>query len=126
MHTVDRGPEPNKLAGIRKELTPKWVAFYRHGKGGKPSDTRWREFQPALSEVFPGICGYCEEHCKGQVDHFRPKSKFPEKVYLWSNWVLACPTCNHEKLEHWPTNGYVDPCTSLPAESPEAFSTMIC
>ena len=27
---------------------------------------------------------------KGEVDHFRPKSRFPDSVYEWSNWIFAC------------------------------------
>lgn len=31
--------------------------------------------------VFFGLCAYCEELCKDEVEHFRPKSRFPERVY---------------------------------------------
>lgn len=110
MHHVARGREPKKLKAIRSNLTPRWVEFYERQTGEKPTDTRWREFQPHLSSVFLHVCGYCEECCKGDVDHFRPKSRFPRNVYRWSNWVLACPVCNNSKAEHWPQVGLVDPC----------------
>jgi uncharacterized protein (TIGR02646 family) len=120
MHTVTRGPEPARLKEIRKRLTPKWVRYYQERKGKKPSDTRWRDFQPALSAAFFSLCAYCEGVCKGEVDHFRPKSRFPELVYQWSNWVLACHTCNEAKQEKWPRGGYVNPCARSAHVRPEA------
>lgn len=121
MHYVDRGPEPAGLAAVRGLLTGGWVRFYRNQQGKKPGDARWREFQPGLSVVFFSLCAYCETECRGYVDHFRPKSREPELVYEWTNWVLACPTCNQAKLEKWPAGGYVDPCAERASERPESF-----
>ncbi|MHC4696948.1 MAG: HNH endonuclease [Planctomycetota bacterium] len=122
MHTVDRGREPAGLAAVRKKLTPKWVSYYRNNKGNKPSDAKWRDFRDDLAKVFFSLCGYCEEvECKGEVDHFRPKSKYPERVYVWGNWVLACHTCNNMKGEGWPRGGYVNPCARSRAAQPESY-----
>ena len=123
MHAVDRGEEPPKLKAVREKYTPKWVRYYRDGQGKKPTDDRWRKFQPDLSEVFSTLCAYCEESCKGDVDHFGPKSRYPARVYEWSNWVLACHTCNHGKGEKWPSGGYVDPCAKTRPAQPEAYFT---
>ena len=38
-----------------------------------------------------------------------------------SNWVFACPTCNNEKSNKWPPEGYIDPCASDVSERPEQF-----
>ena len=62
---------------------------------------------------------YCEETTKGEVDHFKPKSRFPKLVYSWSNWLFACHECNHAKLGTWPTAGYVDPCATSKQDHPE-------
>lgn len=121
MHTVHRGPEPPGLGSVRRKYTPRWVSHYRDGYGTKPSDSKWRDFHSNVSNAFFSLCGYCEETCKGEVDHFRPKSKFPERVYLWDNWVLACHTCNAKKSEHWPSGGYVDPCATSPRARPESY-----
>lgn len=123
MHTVERSPEPPGLGNIRRRYTPRWVKYYRDGDEKKPSDSKWREFHEEVSGVVFSNCGYCEETCKGDVDHFRPKSKFPQLVYEWSNWVLACPVCNQKKSNHWPPMGYVDPCaTSTPARAESYFA----
>jgi uncharacterized protein (TIGR02646 family) len=121
MHHVNRGPEPKELKTIRVKYTQRWVNYYRKGKGKKPTDSHWLKFQPELAKRFFDLCGYCEEICHGQVDYFRPKSKFPERVYRWSNWVFACHNCNHAKGDEWQQNGYVDPCSRSVAERSENF-----
>ena len=122
MHLVDRGVEPNGLEEIRDQYTPRWVRHYECGVGIKPpSDSRWREFRPDLESAFGGLCAYCEELCRGSVDHFQPKSKFPRFVYVWSNWLFSCSDCNLAKLNNWPNEGYVDPCDDSPQGRPEAY-----
>lgn len=58
---------------------------------------------------------------KGEIDHFRPTSKFPHLVYEWSNWIFACHTCNHNKSAKWPNGGYINPCADDESEQPECF-----
>lgn len=119
MHWVNRGPEPAGLATICARYTPRWVAYYQGVDGNKPSDSRWRDFLDDLCRAFSGLCAYCEERDKGEIDHFRPKSKFPERVYQWSNWIFACHNCNQSKREKWPPIGYADPCSDSIRERPE-------
>ena len=118
---IQRGKVPEALAEVRTRYTPKWVAFYERKTGKKPTDTKWRTFEPTLRERFVTLCGYCEELCKGEVDHFRPKSVFPREVYVWDNWVYACHTCNNSKGEEWIATGYIDPCATRADEHPERF-----
>ena len=115
MHWVDRGPEPEGLVEIQVSHTPRWVRYYVEGVGNRPTDSYWRCFHDDLERVFASLCAYCEEIAKGEVEHFRPKSKFPDLVYSWSNWLFACHECNQAKSNTWPSTGYVNPCaTSLP------------
>ena len=126
MHWVNRGSEPEGLGEVRSRHTGRWVDYYINGVGSRPSDSYWRRFHDDLKRVFAGLCAYCEETTKGEVDHFRPKSRFPDLVYSWTNWVFACSGCNDAKINSWPNGGYVNPCaTSLP-DRPErhfAFDT---
>ena len=122
MHWIDRGDEPSGLCEIREDYTEGWVNHYRHAEGEKPpSDRLWSRFRGELRDAFSGICGYCEERPRGQVDHFRPKSKFPELVYEWHNWIFSCADCNSSKLAKWPRWGYVDPCARSPEARPENY-----
>lgn len=123
MHWINRGPEPTRLAAISFRYTPRWIAHYRGQTGAKPTDSHWREFHADLAVAFSGLCAYCEELCPGQIDHFRPKSKFPALVYEWSNWVFSCHRCNQLKGDTWPAGGYVDPCAKSKLARPEIFFT---
>ena len=121
MHWIDRGPEPSGISRVRARYTNGWVQHYRHRVGHRPSDAYWRDFHSDLERVFSGLCAYCEEICKGEVDHFRPKSRFPELVYDWSNWLFACHDCNGAKWGNWPVEGYVDPCAHSESLHPEHY-----
>lgn len=111
MHYVQRSGEPVRLKSIRVRYTQAWIDYYKNGVGSYPTDRRWREFTNELGECFTQCCGYCETLCKGEVDHFRPKHKYPELVYEWDNWVFSCHDCNQSKLDHWPSCGLLDPCS---------------
>ena len=121
MHWIDRGLEPQRLKAIRAQYTSRWIKYYRDGIGSQPGDAYWRAFHADLSRVFFGLCAYCEEFCRGEVEHFRPKSRFPDHVYTWSNWVFACHDCNHMKGDKWPVSGYIDPCARAQLARPERF-----
>ena len=122
MRWVNRGPVPSGLVHVQKKLTPRWISHYRNHIGKRPTDARWQDFRDELSRRFHGTCGYCEEAGHGEVDHFKPKSKCPQLVYEWSNWVFACHTCNSiYKRDKWPSGGYVDPCARSKSARPENF-----
>ena len=123
MHWIDRGPEPSGLAGVRARHTAGWVHYYGDGIGAKPNDSGWREFREKVKQRFSSICAYCEAIDRGEIDHFRPKSQFPTLVYEWSNWVLACHSCNLAKGDKWPAEGYIDPCAASASDRPELFFT---
>lgn len=42
-------------------------------------------------------CMYCEDNEGTDIEHFWPKSKFPEKAFSWSNYLLACSHCNSNR-----------------------------
>jgi uncharacterized protein (TIGR02646 family) len=39
-------------------------------------------------------CMYCEDNEGIDIEHFWPKSRFPERTFVWENHLLACPQCN--------------------------------
>ena len=123
MHYVPKGKEPAGLASVRAKCTPRWVDYYKHHLGKEPKDSHWRRFAEALGDEFHDLCGYCERECKGEVEHFRPKKRYPHKVYRWDNWVFACPACNRAKGEKWPKTGYIFPCEPTAGKRLEDYFT---
>lgn len=94
-----RPPEPQKLADNEAELTER---FKKNNK-----DAVWNRsyIRSALLEMSNAKCCYCE--CKvgaGEremhIEHFKPKSIYPDLVVAWDNLLPACPHCNKEKSSH--------------------------
>jgi uncharacterized protein (TIGR02646 family) len=42
-------------------------------------------------------CMFCEDSRGVDIDHFWPKSKYPERTFAWENLVLTCSGCNRDK-----------------------------
>lgn len=90
----------------------------------KPSRTctktysTYTSFRPHLKDDFNQRCGYCDDpdthygHDIGyHIDHFKPKSKFPNLEIDYNNLVYSCPYCNNSKSDKWQEEGgFIDPC----------------
>jgi hypothetical protein len=81
-------------------------------------------FRPHVRRDFERRCAYRllkERFAGGQenfeLDHFRPKSRFPEGEKDFYNLYYACHVCNNTKQAYWPPSellskgiGFVDLC----------------
>lgn len=70
-----------------------------------PKKEYWRRIIPDLHQAYRGICAYCVEWIPlttstPHVDHFKPKERYPEDAYKWSNYRLASPRFNSRKSTH--------------------------
>jgi uncharacterized protein (TIGR02646 family) len=93
-----------------------------------PATSNYREYGPFLRRDFLGRCAYCErteEYLGGteafEVEHFKPKSKFPDLICDYKNLYYACRGCNGHKSETWPSEDqisrgqrFADPCVEDP------------
>ena len=104
MRFVDCGDEPASL----RELV-------KHDANGRPDwDTSGESgsiFYRDLGRSFEYLCGYCERPCNrrrpgkpdsSEVDHFRPRSHFPELTFTWENLIYVCRQCNQAKGSQFP------------------------
>lgn len=65
----------------------------------------FREIKATLTEMAPGRvrCMYCEDSQGTDIEHFYPKTTFPQKAFEWENYLLACSHCNsNEKRDEFP------------------------
>lgn len=101
MHGVERSPEPDFLAELRAV----------HSQWDDLDGPERQRIRDALRTDFEGCCAYCEDWCvegvagddnRGTVDHFRPRSRFPDEWLAWLNLVYACRRCNDTKGNLWP------------------------
>lgn len=131
MRWVDRGPEPDGVAGYAQQFTQGWVDHFVHDSGGRPNDAYWGQFRSELRIRFSAKCGYCERRCDPAadvgdraetVDHFLPLNHSPELAYEWTNWIFSCRACNNDfKADKWRETGYVGPCALDMDERPERY-----
>lgn len=86
--------------------------------------SNYRHYKSRLREDFSYCCVYCTVHENEwggprhfHVEHFRPKSTFPDLETDYDNLMYACDVCNCYKGDDWPSDdptadgkGYLDPC----------------
>jgi uncharacterized protein (TIGR02646 family) len=87
---------------------------------------RHKQVKATLVNMFHGKCAYCESKIThvdyGHIEHYRPKSRFPDLTFEWTNLLFACCICNgaEHKGDRFPEetdNGpLVNPCDDEPAE----------
>lgn len=56
----------------------------------------FHEIRAVLKSMTTGRerCMYCEDSAATDIEHFWPKSKYPERAFCWDNYLLACSDCN--------------------------------
>lgn len=93
-----------------------------------PTYSNYREYKPFLRRDFLARCAYCErpeQYLGGdevfEVEHFRPKGKFPALLCAYNNLYYVCRPCNGHKSETWPSEVQIakglkfsDPCAEDP------------
>lgn len=42
-------------------------------------------------------CAYCEDSAADEVEHIYPKHFYPDRVFVWRNYIYACGPCNSPK-----------------------------
>jgi HNH endonuclease len=103
------------------------MAFFRRNEV-PPDYTNDQKYRPFLRRDFLARCAYCErteEYMGGEeafeVEHFRPRSKFPDLICVYSNLYYVCRKCNGHKWETWPSDDliargvcFADPCEKDP------------
>ncbi|TPM30867.1 HNH endonuclease [Mesorhizobium sp. B2-3-4] len=87
----------------------------------------YQSYRADLKRDFQGACGYCGDEdvrvdaVVFHIDHFAPKSRFPDLAVSYHNLVYACRYCNVSKSDHWigkdaavhhdGKQGFIDPCS---------------
>lgn len=86
-----------------------------------------REIKNSLCIMFSGKCAYCESHIihigYGHIEHYQPKSKFPELCFDWNNLLLSCEICNSSlyKGDKFPDDEEGGPLVYPIDEDPDMF-----
>jgi uncharacterized protein (TIGR02646 family) len=105
IHVTRRSvPEPQVLVDNAETWTTELLADLA---GGASRDRyAHQEVKDALKAMFGAKCAYCEGDFTAcgdvNVEHFRPKSKYPRFAYKWTNLLQTCVKCNRPKNNYFP------------------------
>ena len=125
MIRIIRGPKPAILVERERE----WTEEYRRLRDGDPgvpqaARTRYRhrEIKDAVVRDSHEKCIYCESSPRhvapGDVEHLKPKSRFPDEVVEWENLGFVCPECNLAKRDYYDDR---EPVVNPYTEDPDEF-----
>jgi len=102
---IDEQPAP---ADFAKRVSNKGARFLAqvpspNSDQWKKND-HWKDVIPDLYDSYSGVCAYCchwipRDTGIASVEHFQPKSKFPQRAYDWSNYRLVASRLNSRKLD---------------------------
>lgn len=76
-----------------KRIQSRWGYFLSHDSAAV-DDVRGR-----LDEMFADTCCYCEAAVAPDIEHFQPKTRYPDRMFAWDNLLRACKNCNFEKSD---------------------------
>ena len=77
------------------------------------------EIRKTLRKMASGLtrCMYCEDSEGTAIEHFWPKSVYPERAFDWPNHLIACTRCNSNfKRDQFPLDGAGSPLLVNPSE----------
>jgi uncharacterized protein (TIGR02646 family) len=67
-------------------------------------------------------CMYCVDSLGPDIEHFWPKTPYPERLYVWENLLLVCTDCGRKKGAQFPLTAQGEPLLVDPsAEDPWEF-----
>jgi uncharacterized protein (TIGR02646 family) len=109
----------------RARLTPTLLAYLRRrqsrldasvaaGNGNVQRDWKQARATRAMQQVMAalrGMCGprercmYCVDSHAADIEHFRPKSRYPRFTFQWSNLLICCTECGRLKGDRFPLEG---------------------
>lgn len=107
---VDAITNCGEYSKIPKEQKEKLLVHYRH-----------QEIKNVLFQSSLQKCAFCEtkpgESGNIEVEHFAPKSIYPELAFKWENFLPACRKCNGSKDDHDTLNNpIINPYDTNPEE----------
>lgn len=105
-----------------KELTAKKVSqFVATFKKSGSSVYNKPYIKTALLKMSNNKCSYCEclvnKEGYAPIEHFLPKSLYPNKVVTWGNLLSSCTRCNTNKGDFdTGKNPFIHPINDIPKE----------
>ena len=112
MIRIHKGAEPEVLKDNKKQWTDTLLALVARYQGynnipAKEKDAAIRHYRhDDIVNALKGFngkakCIYCESYvdvtCYANIEHYHPKSIYPEQTFCWENLFVGCTVCNTPK-----------------------------
>jgi uncharacterized protein (TIGR02646 family) len=106
MIRLHRPPATVLSQPTRKDLATSQATAKSYSRGDSEIERQWNNFRrrnagqavwTALSNAFHTKCVFCERVNAKTLDHYRPKERYPKKMFRWNNLLLCCSDCNRAK-----------------------------
>jgi uncharacterized protein (TIGR02646 family) len=107
MEKIERTNAPDWLKKNWKKWGEDWAA--KCAETDKKPTFHWRQHKKkgyedlleVLSAMTQARCSFCDTYPLGSrleptIEHFRPKTKFPQEAYKWGNLFLCCRLCQRK------------------------------
>ena len=118
MLKIDKNDEPKFFTEFKKKSNPKsWKDFDFEIKG------KLKEYMLENEQKIDGnyFCPYCERQIsveKSQIEHIKPKDKFPKLFHNYSNFLTGClenQSCGSIKGNRW-DDKFINPVENNPED----------
>ncbi len=99
----------NTTKTVQQDRTERWE---KRVKNNKQSSFSWYGlnndcFIPKLLEITNEHCSFCDKSIDAdvaQIEHFKPKVKYPKSAFDWNNLYAICSACNLRKKDRYNSN----------------------
>ena len=125
--------KPEVLKKNATKWTEELLSYTSKGKSppdGIVSRYRHKDIKDSIEVECFGKCVYCGSFVSqiywGDVEHIKPKSKYPELTYEWNNLTFVCAKCNSNKSDDFDENlPFVNPYNEEPLDYLMPLGSMI-
>jgi len=79
-----------------KEQVKRAATLWNGKEGSISKRAAFLEIKAKLTDNAIGkhYCGYCEHNEHSDIEHIYPKGLYPNKAFVWENYMWACKKCN--------------------------------
>lgn len=94
-HLNNQQADINGQASYEEQVN-RAATLWNGKEGSIPKKAAFLEIKAKLTENAVGehYCNYCEHNEHSDIEHIYPKGLYPNKAFVWENYMWACKKCN--------------------------------
>ncbi|MFC8521532.1 MULTISPECIES: HNH endonuclease [Micrococcaceae] len=129
MRALKKLPAPEVLVANQQVWTERYLAA-KEAKAKLPNVWGHDQIRDALERETDSRCAYCDSHMSqvtyAHIEHYKPRSTYPELVVDWDNLTVACPRCNSSKSDTFSEDlPFITPFSDIPDDHFVFFGDLV-